>query len=101
MNICVFGKYRVDFQNNYTYISDKEFGEYTYSEDKEEWTKDMDGGELMRLVAKLMLENDTTTFECKVSSIEHGKSVGEIAVEKFEPQDGTGETIIIKYKEER
>lgn len=89
MNICAFGKYRVDFQNNYTYISDKEFGEYTYSEGKEEWTKDMEGGELMNLISKLMIDTNTIG----ISNYEDG-----VVITTFDPMDGTGSDIIVRYE---
>lgn len=102
IDICVFGKYKVKLHNKYSYISDYDYEmkDPIFSEHVEEWEKVMDGGELMHLVANLMLENDAITFECKTSSIEHGKPVGEIVIEKFEPQDGTGGTITIKYEQE-
>lgn len=90
MNISAFGKYRVDFKNNYTYISDKEFGEYTYSKDKEEWTKDMEGGELMNLIGKLMLDNETID----ISDINERS----ITIGMFNPMDGTGNDILIRYE---
>lgn len=91
MDICVFENYKVKLHNKYSYISDYDYEmkESIFSEDIEEWEKIMDGGELMRLVAKLMLENNTTS----ISSFKGGK----IVIEKFEPQDGTGGMITINY----
>lgn len=92
MNICAFGKYRVDLRNNYTYTSDKEFGEYTYSKGKEEWTKDMQGGELMNLISDLMQDKECIDI-CDTDKIKHT-----IAITLFNPDDGTGNDIIISYK---
>ena len=92
IDICVFGKYKVKLHNNYSYVSDYDYEMKSpiFSEDVEEWEKVMDGGELMQLIAKLMLEYDTTS----ISSFKEGK----IVIEKFEPQDGTGGTITINYR---
>ena len=89
MNICAFGKYRVDFQNNYTYISDKEFNEYAYSKGKEEWIKDMEGGELINLIGKLMIDN----YTIEISNYED-----RVAITMFDPMDGTGSDIIVRYE---
>ena len=100
MNINVFGNYKVKLHNKYSYISDYDYEmkESIFSEDIEEWEKVMDGCDFMHFIARMMLENDTITFECKTSSIEQGEPVGEIVIEKFELQNGTGATIEIKYQ---
>lgn len=90
MNICVFGKYRVDFHNEYSYISDIEFGEHTYSEDKEEWTKDMEGDELMNLISKLMIDNEAIDIS--------DANENTISITMFNPMDGTGNNINIRYE---
>ena len=88
-DICVFGKYKVDFKNKYTYISDNEFNEYTYSEEREDWTKDMEGEELMNLIGNLIIDNNTIA----VSNYEDG-----VTITMFDPMDGTGSDIIIRYE---
>lgn len=100
MNINVFGKYNVKLFNRYTYISDYDYEmkDPIFSENIEEWEKTMDGGDLIQFLARILLEYDTITFECKNLSIEHGELVSEIFIEKFEPQDGTGGTITINYR---
>lgn len=100
MDINVFGNYKVKLHNKYSYVSDYDYEmkESIFSEDVEEWENVIDGGDFMQFIARMMLENDTITFECKTSSIEHGEPVGEIVIEKFEPQNGTGGTITINYK---
>ena len=90
MNICAFGKYRVDLKNNYTYISDKEFGEYTYSKGKEEWTKDMEGGELINLIGNLLIDSETID----ISDVNENT----ISITMFNSMDGTGNDIIIRYE---
>lgn len=90
MNICAFGKYRVDFQNNYTYISDKEFNEYTYSKDKEEWTEDMEGGELMNLIGNLLIDSEAID----ISDVNENT----ISITMFNSMDGTSNDIIIRYE---
>lgn len=90
MNINAFGKYRVDFQNNYTYISDKEFNEYTYSEDKEEWTKDIEGGELMNLIGNLLIDSEVIDIS--------DANENTISITMFNPMDGTGNDIQIRYE---
>lgn len=90
MNICAFGKYRVDFKNNYTYISDKEFGEYTYSKDKVGWTRDINGEELMYLISNLLTDEYTTTISDVSEEV--------IMVKQFNPLDGTGSDISIRYE---
>ena len=100
MNINVFGKYNVKLFNRYIYISDYDYEmkDPIFSESIEEWGKTMDGSDLMQFLARIMLEHDTITFECKNLSIEHGKLVSQIIIEKFEPQDGTGGSITITYE---
>ena len=100
MNINTFGKYNVKLFNRYTYISDYDYEmkDPIFSEDIEEWEKIMDGGDLMQFLARILLEYDTITFECKNLSIEHREPVGGIIIEKFDPQNGTGATITINYR---
>lgn len=90
MNICAVGKYRVDFHNNYTYISDKEFGEYTYSEGKEEWTKDMEGGELMNFIGNRLINSETIDIS--------DANENTISITMFDPMDGTDNDILIRYE---
>ena len=92
MNINVFKKYNVPLCNEY--ISDKEFGEYTYSKDKEEWTKDVEGGELANIIAKLLLDTEFITIESK-----HSKELNTLYITLFNPCDGTGSEVLIEYKE--
>ena len=90
MNICAFGKYRVDFKNNYTYISGKEFGEYTYSKDEEEWTKDMEGGELMNFIGNRLINSETID----ISDVNENT----ISITMYNSMDGTGNDIQIRYE---
>lgn len=90
MNICAFGKYRVDFHNNYTYISDKEFGEYTYSKDEEGSTKDMEGWELINFIGNLLIDSETID----ISDVNENT----ISITMFNSMDGTGNDIQIRYE---
>lgn len=94
MDINVFGKYKVTFTNKFDYISDYDCGieDYVYAKDKTTWKKKMQGGELMDMVAKLMLDHDAISIE----SFDN-----KIVVETFRPDNGTGGNIVIKYEEVR
>lgn len=90
MNICVFNKYKVHFINEYTYITDCEFGEISYGAGKEEWIKEMNGGELIDMIAESMLDNETinVTSSDRFVHITH-----------FNTMNGTGAEIHFEYEE--
>lgn len=90
MNINVFGKYKVTFTNKFDYISEYDYDResYVYAKDKTTWKRKMQGGELMDMVAKLMLDHDAISID---------SSENKIVVETFRPDNGTGGTLIIKY----
>lgn len=54
MKICVFYDYEVHLTNRYSYVTDKEFGETSYVEEVEEWTKTIDGCELINIIVNLL-----------------------------------------------
>lgn len=90
MNISAFGKYRVDFHNNYTYISGQEFGEHTYSKDEEGSTKDMEGGELMNFIGNLLIDSEAID----ISEVNENT----ISITMFNSMDGTSNDILIRYE---
>lgn len=90
MNISAFSNYKVSFKNEYSYISDYEYNEPTYSTETEKWEKEMDGGTFMNFVAELMLDKET------ISITSNGNTV---YIETFCPHDGTGADMLIKYEE--
>ena len=90
MDISAFGKYKVDFQNNYTYISNKEFNEYTFSEGKEEWIKDIEGRKLMNLIGNLLINSEALD----ISEVNENT----ISINMFNPMDGTSHDVQIHYE---
>ena len=90
MNISAFSNYKVSFNNQYSYISDYEYNEPTYSAETEKWEKEMDGGTFMNFVAELMLNGETISVISKENTI---------FIETFCPHNGTGADIVIKYEE--
>ena len=90
MNICVFGKYKVSYTNKYDYVSDYdwEMKQNEYSSDKCTWRRTMQGGEFIDFIAHHLTDMDTI-------EIRDEKDV--IYITKFNPNDGTGSDIRIKY----
>ena len=90
MNICVFNKYKVHLINKYDYITDREFGETSYTTEEEEWTKEMDGGTLIDIVAKMLLDTEVIN----ITSLDKF-----IHISYFNPMNGTSAEIDIEYEE--
>lgn len=92
MNINPFGKYKVAFTNEYDYVSDFDFdrGDYVYAKDKTTWEREMQGEEIIDVVANFMLDHDVISLEI---------SDNKIVVEAFKPCCKLGDTICIKYEE--
>lgn len=84
-DICVFGNYKVRRICNYSYISDKIGDEYAFSDGKADNTQQIDGGRLMEMIAKEMLEHDTigVHFYDEENSLK-------ISIEGFNPNTGEG-----------
>ena len=90
MNINVYAEYKIRLKNEYSYINDREYNEYTYKKEKEEWEDIKDGSWLMETIARLLNDIETITI------IEENNT---IYIEKFDPTDGTGAKIEIFYEE--
>ena len=90
MNINSFATYKVKLCNQYSYIYNEEFGEYSYAEEKEEWEKTMEGGEFMELIGKFLLDEETISIEEEDSKL---------AITTFDPWNGTGANIVVEYQE--
>lgn len=89
MNICVFGNYRVHLVHEYDYITDGEFGEYSYATDKSEWTEELDGREFLHRIIQILSDPETIS----ISSTE-----GHIEIEQFNSTYGTSSDIRIDYE---
>lgn len=90
MNINIFSKYKVKYTNKYSYISDKIGDEYIFSDGKAEWTKEMDGYELIKFIINLLKDRDFMS----INSIPNG-----IGIEHFDPSSGEPASIKIEYEE--
>lgn len=90
MNIDIFSKYKVKFTNNYSYISDKIDDEYIFSDDKAEWTKEIDGYEFIKFIIDLLQHSEFMS----ISSIPNS-----IGIEHFDPSSGETASIKIEYEE--
>lgn len=90
MNINIFSKYKVKYTNKYSYIFDKIEYEYIFSDDKAEWTKEMDGYDFIRFIINLLEDRDFMS----ICSIPKG-----LYIEHFDPNSGETADIQIEYEE--
>ena len=90
MNICVFGKYNVHYVENYSYREYDDPDYASFATGRDEWTVEMDGPQLLRLISKLMVEKDT---------IDVVGSGGHVYITQFRPTTGEGSEIHIEYEE--
>ena len=88
MNINVYQSYKVKCKScssDIDYLGD-------FKESKGEWLKVLPGGELMRLLARLLYEGDTDSFEFRDNII---------YIDKFTPWTGEVGQVMIIFEEER
>ena len=90
MNIDVFENYKVHLVNIYDYISDREFGEYSYATDKEEWTEELDGCKFLHLIIQILSSPETISI--------NNSTKGRIEIVQFNSMYGTGARIRIDYE---
>ena len=90
MNINIFSKYKVKYINKYSYISEKIEDEYIFSDDKAEWTKEMDGWSFIKFIIGILEDRDFMS----INSIPNG-----IGIEQFDPSSGETGSIKIEYEE--
>lgn len=90
MSICVFGKYKVHFKNLYSYISDKAFGETFYEQETAEWEKMVDGSTLLHFISREISDVETIDVTSEDNSVQ---------ITQFNPCNGTGSDIYIKWEE--
>lgn len=91
MEINVFGKYRVEYQNKYSYRID--YNEFR--DDMTFWTKTMQGGELMELISNLLKNEYLIKFETYVDF------ETKIEFENFNPNTGEGSDIRLRVSVDR
>lgn len=93
----IYAKYDVEYTNEYNYIEDRIGDEYFYASDQSKWSKVMDGGDLIDLVGNILTDSDILNFKFTQNPDDISSQI--FYASTFNPYNGTGENICIKYKE--
>ena len=93
----IYAKYDVEYTNEYSYIEDRIGDEYFYASDQSEWHIIMDGGDLINLVGKILTDCNILNFKFAQDPDDISSQIFYASI--FNPCNGTGEDICIKYKE--
>lgn len=90
MKVDIYTVYKVKHKCKYSYREYDDYGDIVFKKDKFEVKREMQGGELMELVAGLMKKENADTIEC---------ADGVILISEFNPFSGETSSHKIEYKE--